>query len=79
MTPDKKWFSGGYPINDHEIEVPDPKQIKPQNHIDMSTFGTDWSTDYTGFNESASEDDKKGIDFQKYCLDCYTILDYRVK
>ena len=77
MTPDKKWLSGGYPINDHEIEVPDPKEIKPHIHNDMSAFGT-W-LDYTGFNESASEDDKKGIDFQKYCLDCYTILDYRVK
>ena len=59
MTPDTKWFSGGFLLNDHEIENPDPQQIKPQDHVDMSPFGT-WKHTAPIFNSSASDDDKKG-------------------
>ena len=62
MSPNKKWLSGGFTINDHEIDVPDPKQINPNDLDDMSPLG-DW-IDYTNFNASASEEDRKGNCFQ---------------
>ena len=59
MSPNKDWFSGGYPKNDHEIEVPDPRKIKPHDHLDMSPFGT-WQHQIPNFASNATDDDKKG-------------------
>ena len=59
MSPEKQWFSGGFLLNDHEIETPDPRPFKPQDLVDMSPFGT-WDQTTPIFNSSATDDDKKG-------------------
>ena len=59
MSPNKDWHSGGYPKNDHEIEVPDPRKIKNNDYLDMSPFGS-WQHQIPNFASNATDDDKKG-------------------
>ena len=60
MSPDRKWWSGGYKLNDHEVEHSDAKQIEPSNYNDMSSLGK-WNMDIPTFNESLSDEENSGI------------------
>ena len=55
-----KWLAGGFPINDHEIENPGPKEVDPDSYVDLSPLG-DWVRNVPTFASNATDDDKSGI------------------
>ena len=59
-SPSNKWLAGGFPINDHEIENPGPKEVTSNNYIDMSPLG-DWVQNVPTFASNATDEDKSGI------------------
>ena len=59
-SPTNKWLAGGFPINDHEIETPEPKEVASDNYVDMSPLG-DWVRNIPTFASNATDEDKTGI------------------
>ena len=55
-----RWLAGGFPINDHEIDALDPKEVDPDSYVDLSPLG-DWVRNVPTFASNATEDDKSGI------------------
>ena len=58
-NPDEKWLSGGFPLNDHEIKTPAPKEVTHTNYVDMSPLGN-WIQNIPTFASNATDGEKSG-------------------
>ena len=59
MSSDQKWLAGGFPVNDHEIEIINPKEVSPTNYVDMSPLGN-WMHNIPTFASNSTDDKKSG-------------------
>ena len=58
MSPDQKWWAGGFPLNDYEIENIGPIEVPFADYMDMTPLG-EWMQLPT-FPSNATEEDKLG-------------------